>query len=356
MSLQIPAFTRRGIVVLAAAALAALLAFVALTAIGVGGGEDHSQRLHVTSFAEEEHISSKAKRYSQRIAQQEGNVAAGSPPNPEDQPISPQKFRGPIDAYRAYAERQLTVLTRQLQTLGADLRTGDRAASKQAWLAAFTRYLRLGAVYGLFPTLDGEIDGTASTLPRGVRDPHFTGLHKLEYGLWRGAAPASLLPSLRLLETDVQRLRGVVETVRITPKEYARRAHEILEDAQRDFLSGDAVPYSGDGVAATAAAVVATETVLATMRRLLHGQSAVGPVGYYLAQLKRVLRRLRARHHGSWPTVSQLTQYENEQLDGTLSATLQALSAIPEQLAVHLPEPIPTLREQQREQRQGQQG
>ena len=43
-------------------------------------------------------------------------------------------------------------------------------------------------------------------------------------------------------------LRRTVPEVEITPLDYAIRAHEILEDAQRDMLSGAAAPYSGAGV------------------------------------------------------------------------------------------------------------
>ena len=49
----------------------------------------------------------------------------------------------------------------------------------------------------------------------------------------------------------MHRLREVLPGASITPLEYATRAHEILEDAQRDLLSGADVPWSGEGVLAT---------------------------------------------------------------------------------------------------------
>lgn len=343
MSLRLPFSIKPALALTVCAALAAIVAFVLLTAIGIGGGANRSSRAPITSAAQQLHISEKVREYSQRIATQEGNVAPGTAPRPEEQPIAPPRFTAPIDRYRAYAEHELQKLEPELGALRRALAGNRRGEAKRAWLTAFTRYLRLGAVYGLFPTLDKAIDGTASSLPEGVHDAHFTGLHRIEYGLWRGQAPASLLPTLDGLTRNVRRLRTVVRTVRITPKEYARRAHEILEDAARDFLSGDALPYSGEGVAATAAGVAATELVVGTLKHVLGGLSAYGRVEFYLGRLKGVLGRVRAKHGNSWPTVGELTQYENELLDGTLSATLQQLAAIPGELEVHLPIPVPPI-------------
>ena len=120
------------------------------------------------------------------------------------------------------------------------LEANDRAASQAAWRAAYTTYLKLGAVYLVGPVaaLNQQIDGTASGLEGGVSNPRFTGLHRIEYGLWSGAAPSSLLATERGLEASVRRLHGVVPHVMILPLEYATRAHEILEDAQRDLRRG----------------------------------------------------------------------------------------------------------------------
>ena len=52
-------------------------------------------------------------------------------------------------------------------------------------------------------------------------------------------------------QRNVHRLSGVLAKVSIEPLEYATRAHEILEDAARDLLSGTDVPWSGEGVLAT---------------------------------------------------------------------------------------------------------
>ena len=88
----------------------------------------------------------------------------------------------------------------------------------------------------------------------------------------------------------------------ITPLEYATRAHEILEDAVRDLLSGVDVPWSGEGVLATAAGLEATEEVVGTLRSLLKGREGVVPlVEVQLAALRRDDPSLAAAHGGRLP-------------------------------------------------------
>ncbi len=74
-----------------------------------------------------------------------------------------------------------------------------------AWEATWSAYLHLGAVYGLFGSLDQAIDGMPDGLPGGDADPRFTGLHRLEMGLWGSAPPHSLVALADRLERNLKR-------------------------------------------------------------------------------------------------------------------------------------------------------
>jgi high-affinity iron transporter len=207
---------------------------------------------------------------------------------------------------------------------------------------AWSDYLHLGAVYGLLPgTLDHEIDGMPQNLAGSGPGSGFGGLHRIEKGLWTGAPPASLAPLAKSLEGDVVQLRHVIPGVQITPLDYATRAHEILEDAQRDLLSGTDVPWSGAGVLGTAAGLAATQEVIGTLVPLLQGRdNTLTQVQTWLGQLQGELTGLRAAHHNSWPALDQLTTPEHEQLNGTVDGTLGALSLVPGTLET---KPVPTI-------------
>ena len=91
-------------------------------------------------------------------------------------------------------------------------------------------------------------------------------------GLWTGAAPRSLVKWVVLLQRDDIKLQHVLPRLSIDTLDFTLRAHEILEDAQRDFLSGTDVPWSGAGVLGTAAGIAATKELVRTLAPLLEGR------------------------------------------------------------------------------------
>jgi hypothetical protein len=259
-------------------------------------------------------------------------------------PLPARAFAGPVAAYKRYAEHWIATAEHDANILGGVLAGGDTASARSAWERTWSAYLHLGAVYGLFGSLNQEIDGSPSgLLPGGAADPHFTGLHRLEMGLWSGASPRSLVPIDDTLLHNLQSLRAILPSARISPLEYATRAHEILEDAQRDLLSGTHVPWSGQGVLGTAAGLDATLEVFHTLRPLLSGrESTEADVRDELDLLGAAIAQIRDNHSG-WPTLDQLTMHEHELLNGTLAGALGALELLPGTLETRAPAPIPKL-------------
>ena len=152
----------------------------------------------------------------------------------------------------------------------------------------------------------------------------------------RDAAPARLVPAAHRLRGDVARLRAVLPRSEITPLDYATRAHEILEDVQRDDF-GATVP-SDSGVRATADGVAATRVVLRTLTPVLNGRGdALTASDTALDRLASTLRSIRNAHHGAYPTVAALSRSEREHLLGRLGAALEGLRGIPDELETQLP-------------------
>ncbi len=319
-----------------AMACAAIGAFLALTALGVGGRARPVRRAGsapaplATYSVGAPHVLSSITVYPVGGAFQK--------PGPQDSlPVPASSFDRPIARYRVYAAAQLGLMEPQIARLEAALAAGDRAAAQAAWRAAYARYLRLGAVYlnGEVASLNREIDGNASGLEGGAASPQFTGLHRIEYGLWTGLPPLALLGWTRRLDVAVRRLRSLLPHVSITPLEYATRAHEILEDAQRDLLSGADVPWSGEGVMATGAGLQATEEVLSTLRPVFRADARVvllPALEAEFAALRSAMATIAAAHGGRPPSNGQLTQRQSELLDGTLGGALEALSQVPDEL------------------------
>jgi iron uptake system EfeUOB component EfeO/EfeM len=283
-----------------------------------------------------------ASRYGTEIADLEdaGTNAAGEQVS-DLAPIPAWKFAVPEREYRLYAVRWVSRALGDAASLGSALAGSQLRAAQHAWEATWDDYTHLGAVYGLFGALNEKIDGNPGSLPHGTADPNFMGLHRLEMGLWTGQSERSLLVYDDKLERDLARLRRVIPTMKITPLEYATRSHEILEDAQRDLLSGMDVPWSRQGVLGTAAGLAATQELFHTLEPLLGGrENTEGEVRTELLVLSRVLAGIRRSHRGRYPSLSQLGTYEREQLDGYVAGALSALDQMPGTLETevhHLP-------------------
>ncbi|HTW41745.1 MAG TPA: EfeM/EfeO family lipoprotein [Solirubrobacteraceae bacterium] len=296
-----------------------------------------------------------ASRYGTEVAdlEDEGTNLAGEQIS-ELSPLPAAAFTAPVDEYRAYSERWIAHALSGAVALQHALAAGERTAAMSAWEATWSDYLHLGAVYlnGAAEAANRAIDGTPGELPGGTSDPHFTGLHRIEMGLWGGQTLSSLIGFAVLLQHDLSALRGIVAHVEITPLEYATRSHEIIEDDQRDLLSGMDVPWSRQGVLGTAAGLAATEEVFHTLEPLLSGrENTEGEVRVELLMLHGVLASMRARHHGQYPNLSGLSIYEHEQLNGYVAGALSALEEMPGTLETKVRPPVPRLPEPSRVER-----
>jgi high-affinity iron transporter len=288
-----------------------------------------------------------ASRYGTEAAdlEDEGTNVAGEQIS-DLSPLPPSAFTAPENEYRAYAEHWIANALTGAASLQRALTADRRTAARTAWEATWSDYLHLGAVYltGEAATLNEAIDGAPGGLPGGTADPRFTGLHRLEMGLWTGESLRSLIGYDERLEGDLDRLRGLVMHVTITPLEYATRSHEIIEDDQRDFLSAMDVPWSGQGVLGAAAGLAATREVFHTLEPLLSGrENTEGEVRTELLMLSGVLQSVRARHHGRYPSLTELGRYEREQLNGYVAGALSALEEMPGTLETEARPPVPKL-------------
>ncbi|HTT95679.1 MAG TPA: EfeM/EfeO family lipoprotein [Solirubrobacterales bacterium] len=331
-----------------AGGLAALATVAAVLLLAACGGGSEPEAHPISTVAAHPDIKITKIAGGRHSPQFEAKLAEEKTRNPgpasDLEPLPPSRFERPVAEYRAYSEDEARAVGIEVAKLRRALAAGDVAAAKRDWLAAYDHYLRLGAAYGALGKLDEEIDGNPGRLPGGAHDPEFTGLHRIEMGLWEGEAPARLLGPTDYLAAKVRRLRRVVGRVAIPPLVYATRAHEILEDAQRDMLSGVDAPWSGAGLRATDDSLAATDFVVRTLRPLLAGRdSTLEPAETELARLRVALERVRKEHGGAWPRTEALSEAQRERVDGALGSALERLAAIPGALEVVRTRPVPTI-------------
>jgi iron uptake system component EfeO len=250
------------------------------------------------------------------------------PPAPAVLPITRQDLTGAVTQYRGYVANGLATLATDVTSLVRTLRGGDPAASRSAWLTAHLAYERLGAAYDTFGDFGDKIDGMPDGLPAGVRDPDFTGLRRIEYGLWHGQSPASLVPIGSRLATDVAGLRADFPKAQTDPNDLPLRAHEIMENALQFELTGQADQGSGTGLATIGANLDGTQAVLNAlappMSKRYSGWAQVAP---WIAKT-RALVRAGHRPDGTWIAPSALAPQSRMRLDAAVSQLVEVLAPI----------------------------
>ncbi|GAB3796519.1 FTR1 family protein [Humibacter antri] len=251
-------------------------------------------------------------------------------------PVTAGDLIGPNDAYQAYAAAQLDALSAQLQKIQADLAAGDRAAAQVDWLTAQVDWERVGASYNSFGDLGMAVDGLPQQFAEGTNDPHFAGLHKLEYELWHDASFAELQSTNTALIKAVHAVRSDLRSDDLAgdPTNLPLRVHEILEDALRDHLSGQDDLGGGAGYAMTSADVEVTGALLGFVTPLLNTRDPqlVPTATKEIAELRAALAH--AHTSSGWVSPQTASTQTRQHIDGALGQLLETLSNVPTLLEI----------------------
>ena len=240
------------------------------------------------------------------------------------------------DRYQRYAAAQLTDLAAQVTTIQSDLRRGDIATARQDWLAAQLDWERVGASYDSFGDLGLAVDGLPDGYPSGVNDKDFTGLHRLEYGLWHGQSAAELEKVTAVLATNVATVWKNLASDDLAgdPTNLPIRAHEILEDALRDHLSGMDDQGGGAAFAQTYADVQVTRAILGYLAPLIDARQP-GLVTTLTTELDTLDQALLATQaNGAWTSLGAAPQSAREHVDAAIGAELESAASVPDLLEV----------------------
>lgn len=246
--------------------------------------------------------------------------------------VSVSDLQPAVQQYHAYVAPEMTQLAGQVTRIRTDLTSGSIPAAQRDWLPAQLTWEQVGAAYDSFGDLGDAIDGLPQGLTGGVDDPDFTGLHRLEYGLWHGQPASSLIPVVDKLSADITTLQGKLPQVTVDPTDLPIRAHEILEDALRDHLSGMTDEGAGAAYPETLADVQGTRVVLGELAPLLNPRSPhlVTTAGAQLDTLQQAL--LATRVNGRWESLAATPTAAREKVNAAIGATLETLSDVPDLL------------------------
>jgi high-affinity iron transporter len=258
--------------------------------------------------------------------------ADGAAPAPV-KPVTVAELQPALTAYNAYVAAKLTTLSSQVSKIRADLSAGNLNAARTDWLPAMLTWEQVGEEpYGSFGDFGVEIGAGPQGFEQGVNDPDFTGLHRLEYGLWHGQQASVLIPVSDRLAKYVTSLNSQLRGLSNDPTSLPVRAHEILEDALRDHLTGQLDQGSGADYAETLADVQADRVVLGEIADLITARAPhLLPTVY--SQLDTLQQALLAtRVNGQWVSIDTVSLAQRQDVDAAVGAVLENTSLIPDLL------------------------
>nr|WP_322734609.1 EfeM/EfeO family lipoprotein [Streptomyces sp. NEAU-H33] len=242
-------------------------------------------------------------------------------------PVTGHDLIPPALDYQKWVGGGLSEAVRLSTALRDAIDRGDLGAARAAWLPAHLQYERLGAAYDAFGDADAKINGTDAGLTRGVRDPGFTGFHRIEYGLWHDEPADALRAPAAALVKALSELRDDWAQTRMDPAQLGLRAHEILENTVQFELTGRTDYGSGSNLATARANLDGTREVLSRLRPLLIGRYADLPrLDQELTRAGHMLDGFR--QHGEWTPLDRLTRAQRERTDSVLGGLVERLASV----------------------------
>jgi high-affinity iron transporter len=252
-------------------------------------------------------------------------------------PVTLAELTPPNKLYQAYAATQLKALAGEAAAIKTDLGKKDIAQAKTDWLAAQLDWERVGASYDSFGDLGLAVDGLPTGFVKGVDDPGFTGLHRLEYGLWHGQSPAELMAVTSVLAKNVATIEKNLTSDDLAgdPTQLPLRVHEIIEDALRDHLSGVDDEGGNAAYAQTWADTQVDRVVLGDESALINDRDPglVATAQSELSTLDSALLATRTSA-GQWQSLTAVSLGQRQHVDAAIGALLETLAVVPDLLEV----------------------
>ncbi|WP_020657446.1 EfeM/EfeO family lipoprotein [Amycolatopsis benzoatilytica] len=255
-------------------------------------------------------------------------VSGGSERGPGVAPVTQNDLLAPLKSYQKHVTDGLDQLGGDVAKLKDAVQRNDRGSSQAAWLVAHLDYERLGAAYNAFGDSDQAVNRTADGLPGGVKDPGFTGFHRIEAGLWHNEDLAALAPAADQLDSDVQKLRKSFADRQVDANDLGLRAHEIVENTLQFELTARTDYGSGTNLATARANIDGVQAVLDVLRPVLAPRyPALSTVDNWMKRTAAALDAAK-RPDGSWTPVNQLSAPQRQKLNADVSQLAELLAPI----------------------------
>jgi len=158
--------------------------------------------------------------------------------------VAPADLVAPISDYKIYVLGEVDILISETQKLVDAVKAGDLAAAQAAYARPRVHYERIEPIAELFSDLDKKIDVRADDFEKKEADAHFTGFHRIEYGLFAKKSTEGLTPFADALIADVHELKSRIEALTVPPVKVVGGAAALIEEVAKTKITGEEDRYS----------------------------------------------------------------------------------------------------------------
>ncbi|KFL27273.1 hypothetical protein JP74_08900 [Devosia sp. 17-2-E-8] len=180
-------------------------------------------------------------------------------------------FIGPLAEYKVFLTLKSNAFVKAVGALSDAVKTGDVETAKTLYPAARAAYAEIEPEAARFADLHNSIDGIADYLAQREADPAFTGLHRIEYGLFAQNSVDGLASVADRLAADAAALQQRLKEVKTQPADLAGNAERLASVAASAVVTGED-HYANTDFVAIAANV-------SSMRKVVGLLGPVAPTG-----------------------------------------------------------------------------
>ncbi|WP_353981560.1 iron uptake system protein EfeO [Salinicola endophyticus] len=163
---------------------------------------------------------------------------------PAQAAVTADALVGPVAEYKLYVLDNLEQLVAHTREFTQAIDQGDLDKAQALYAPTRVYYERIEPIAELFADLDASIDAREDDYEHGVKDPDFTGFHRLEYGLFHDDSTQGLAPYAKRLMDDVDDLDQRVQGLTFPPSTVVGGAAALMEEVAATKVSGEEDRYS----------------------------------------------------------------------------------------------------------------
>ena len=236
-------------------------------------------------------------------------------------------FIGPLSEYRVYLSRRSSQLIDAIAVLSDRIAAGDVEGARTAWLETRQPWRQMAPVSGRIGDLANRMDPLAAYLAGREDDPAFTGLHRIEQGLWQAGSTAGLEPVVAQLADDAATLKERLRATDLAPADLAGNAADLAARVA-DQASGSQTPYSHSELAEFSADLDGIEKSASLVEPLVSVAEPAVSAGFEkaVADARTTLDGFRVE--GAFPPYDEVDAAGRQKIAAAFTAVAAAAGAL----------------------------